>query len=296
MDTQPDHSAQLPIDQVLDVRNATCRAITTYDRRLVRQLDHILPDDLLNGRDFRKMVLRDNYPLPADLFREGYCLGNDISYWLHGLVSYLKVMNTVQRRGIQPQSILDFGSASGRVVRHFRNQLDDATVWAADINPNHIRWLTTHFPLRLRAVVVGELPGLPIADNSFDLICAFSVFTHIDELEMNWLAELRRVMRPGGLCYFTIHNDETWHALSKLSPENRLIKSMLKTPTFEIEQLHQPIPQGKTAYHFAKDGLYCSQVFHSNDYLMDVWGQFFEIIEVQPCAHQNQSVVVMAKR
>lgn len=295
LSTQFQEPRQLSIDEVLDVDRAKCPAVTIYDRRLVRKLPHLFTEELMNGRDFRKMVLRDNFPIPSDPFREGYCLGNDISYWLNGLVSYLKVMNTTQRLGLQPDSILDFGAASGRVVRHFRNQLDGVSVWAADINPNHVRWLTTHLPGKLRAVVAGEIPGLPIADNSLDLICAFSVFTHIDKTEMSWLAEMRRIMRPGGLCYFTIHNDDTWQAISRLGPENRLIKSMLKTPSFTFQQLQQPIPKGKTVYHFAKEGLYRSQVFHSNCYVREVWSQFFEILEIQPCSHQSQSVVVMAK-
>jgi len=283
----------------LNVAAAKCPAVSTYDPRLVRQRPHLLPAELMAGRNFRKMVLRDNFPIPADEFREGYCLGKDISYWLNGLVSYLQVMNTVLRLGRQPRSILDFGSASGRVTRHFRNQLDEVTVWAADINPDHIRWLATHMPRNPRPLLVGTLPGLPIADNSLDLICAFSVFTHIDEQEMSWLAELRRLLRPGGLCYFTVHNDDTWRALGQLAEtdvNNRLVQSMLKTPRFSLDNLQRPIPKGKTVYHFSNQGMYRSQVFHCNDYLHDVWGQFFTILEIQACSHDRQSVVVMEKK
>lgn len=292
---QPSTNSSVPDVNPAQIEDGKCPAITTYDPRLVRQLPHLLPDSVMQGRDFRKMVLRDNFPIPSDDFREGYCLGQDISYWLIGLVSFLKVMNTVQRVGLNPRSMLDFGSASGRVTRHFRNQLDETTVWAADINPIHIHWLARHIPRNPKPVLVGELPGLPIADNSLDLICAFSVFTHIDEQETSWLLELRRILRPGGLCYFTVHNDDTWEALSHLHPDNRLIRSMLKTPNFSPDQFQQPIPDGKSVYYFANEGAYRSQVFHSNDYLHRVWGQYFDIIEIQPCHHQRQSVVVMTR-
>lgn len=281
---------------VPQLKESKCPAITTYDPRLVRKRPHLFPDDLLGAREFRKMVLRDNYPIPSDEFREGYCSGRDISYWLQGLVCFLKVMKTVDRMDLKLRSMLDFGCASGRVTRHFRNQLDDVVIWAADINPDHIWWLQTHIPRNPKSVQVGDQAGLPIADNTLDLVCAFSVFTHIDKQEMSWLAELRRVLRPGGICYLTVHNDDTWSALAEVDPSNRLIKSMLKTPGFSVEKFQQPIPEGKTVFHFAQGGPYCSQVFHSNEYLRRVWGQFFQILEIQPCEHQRQSIVVMTKQ
>ncbi len=295
--TQPtatDPFAGLPED-FSAMREARCPAITTYDRRQVRKRPHLFPEELLGGRDFRKLVYRDNFPIPADDYREGYCPGFDISYWLQGLVCFLKVMQTVEKHGHTIGTMLDFGCASGRVTRHFCNQLDDVTVWAADINPQHIRWLQTHFPQNPKSILVQETPGLPIADNSLDFVCAFSVFTHIDEQETGWLAELRRVLRPSGLAYFTVHNDDTWRAMSQLDASNRLVRSMLRRPGFSLDQLQKPIPEGKTAFDFAEEGVYRSQVFHSNQYLREVWSQYYTIHEILPCAQQRQSVVVMTK-
>ena len=54
--------------------------------------------------------------------------------------------------------------------------------------------------LAFAEVAVTELsPPLPYADESFDLMYAFSVFTHLtEELQRTWMAECRRVLRPGG--------------------------------------------------------------------------------------------------
>jgi SAM-dependent methyltransferase len=281
--------------RITDDATDRCPAITTYDPRQVRARPHLFPASLMRGRDFRKMVLRDNFPIPADGFREGYFRGQDISYWLQGLHCFLKVMQTAENYGVDVREVLDFGCAAGRIARHFRTQLDDVTVWAADINPQHIRWLRTHIPGNPRAVLVGPCPGLPIADNRVDLVCAFSVFTHIDEQETAWLAELRRILRPGGLAYLTVHNDDTWRALAKQDSSNRLIRSMLHTHGFRLEHLSQPIPEGKTVFHFAPRGPYRSQVFHCNSYLQEVWSRFFDIHEIQAGGHQAQSVVVASK-
>lgn len=277
------------------VRQARCPAISTYESRLVRQRPHLFPVEVIRDRDFRRMVLRDNFPLPGDEFREGYHLGNDISYWLNGLVCFLKTLNTIERHQVEIKSMLDFGCASGRVTRHFRCQLDDVEIWAADINPIHEAWLSRHFPRNPKALTVNETPGIGIADNSLDFISAFSVFTHIDETESGWLAEMKRILRPGGMAYFTVHNEDTWKSMRNAGPSHHLVAAMLQRDGFTLEKLQQPMPEGKTAFYFDDRDSYRAQVFHSNQYLREVWGQTFRIHEILPCEQQRQSVVVMTK-
>jgi SAM-dependent methyltransferase len=54
--------------------------------------------------------------------------------------------------------------------------------------------------LSFAEVAVTRLaPPLPYPDSSFDLMYAFSVFTHLDErLQHEWMHECLRVLRPGG--------------------------------------------------------------------------------------------------
>src|SRR5262249_14848680 len=45
-------------------------------------------------------------------------------------------------------------------------------------------------------------------DASFDLVYAFSVFTHLPEsLQLAWMGELRRVLRPGGYLLISLHGE-----------------------------------------------------------------------------------------
>ncbi|MGY1688890.1 class I SAM-dependent methyltransferase [Geodermatophilus sp. SYSU D01105] len=49
-------------------------------------------------------------------------------------------------------------------------------------------------------------PPLPFDDGRFDLVLGYSVFTHLPvDHQDAWLAELRRVTRPGGLLLLTVH-------------------------------------------------------------------------------------------
>lgn len=62
-------------------------------------------------------------------------------------------------------------------------------------------------------------PPLPYGDAQFDLVYALSVFTHMHEENARaWLAELARVVRPGGLALLT-YLDEALPAAGSLQPK-----------------------------------------------------------------------------
>ena len=91
-----------------------------------------------------------------------------------------------------------------------RNNLDIreiGPVHGTDLNAKLAGWCGANLPFARFGV--NELaPPLPYADNSFGLIYAFSVFTHLPaELEAAWVDELRRVLRPGGHLVISTHGD-----------------------------------------------------------------------------------------
>ena len=99
-------------------------------------------------------------------------------------------------------SILDFGCGAGRVIRHWAKL--SALVHGTDYNPELIR-CAQH--LRFAEFRVNGLqPPLGYPSNSFDLVYALSVFTHLDEAgQFAWINELRRVVKPGGYLLITTH-------------------------------------------------------------------------------------------
>lgn len=253
---------------------------------------------LLGGTPIGQFVKKDSWPIPTPEDREGYSAGFDENYWISGLEDYLKIMKIAKQQGVIARSVLDFGCATGRVVRHFAAQSDIPEVWATDINQRHVRWLYEHMPHSVKPVFNHCIPTLPIADGSVDIITAFSVFTHIDTFETHWLAELSRIMSDGGMCYLTVHNEDTWEALRKEkdNEKNRLIQSIVKIdPNFK-QLLMEPMPDKRTIYRFTQSGPYRAQVFHSNNYLRKVWGRFFDIETIMPCHHVRQTVVVLRKK
>jgi len=253
---------------------------------------------LLDGRVLSDLIAKDTYPVPCAEDREGYLPGYDGQYWLSGLEDYLKIEQVAKRYGVTPRSVFDFGCASGRVIRHFAAQSDVPEIWGSDINRRHIRWLYEFMPHTIKPIFNHCIPALPIRDNSVDIISAFSVFTHIDTFETSWLAELRRILSDDGIAYITVHNEDTWAAIRESIDDksNRLVQSIIKIDPSFRETLMGDMPDTKSVYRFTQSGPYRAQVFHSNNFLKQVWGRFFTIEEILPLHHARQTVLILRNK
>jgi SAM-dependent methyltransferase len=94
-------------------------------------------------------------------------------------------------------AILDWGCGCGRILRHW-SDLPRTRVFGCDINPVMVEWCTTN--LGFTDVTVNDIsPPMAYADSTFDLVYAFSVFTHLTEDQQNsWMRECLRVLKPEG--------------------------------------------------------------------------------------------------
>ena len=109
-------------------------------------------------------------------------------------------------------AVLDFGCGCARVLRHWSG-LPDTRVHGSDFNPHMIDWCRRSLPFAgfsLNRVA----PPLEHEDESFDLVYAVSVFTHLLEpLQLPWLTELARVVRPGGRLLLSLNGVQQAEAL-----------------------------------------------------------------------------------
>ena len=112
-----------------------------------------------------------------------------------------------QRAGVEVRQVLDFGSGIGNSLPHLAALFPKAQLTCADVSARSLEISRSRFPdVPARHV---EITGaaLPFADESFDLVFSACVFHHIPHAEhAAWLAELRRVARPGGLLMIFEHN------------------------------------------------------------------------------------------
>lgn len=249
------------------------------------------PTDWSPLGDISAELAADDLPLPSAADREGYFGPHHFSYWASGLRDLQNLEAAAERQGVQIDSFLDLGCASGRVIRHFAVQRPEVRTLGCDINRRHIEWVTRFLPPTIVAFQNTSIPTLPLADSSIDLISAFSVFTHIEALETTWLMELERILRPGGLAWVTVHTEDTWLEMEKGWP---LFAALENHPDFSGND--EPMTTDRLVFRWKTDRSYSSNVFYRWDYLDRVWGRIFDIVETHRRMPVFQDVVVLRKR
>ena len=95
--------------------------------------------------------------------------------------------------------VLDFGCGAGRTLRHFLDEAPAAELWGCDIHADSVEWMRANLAPPARVFRNELSPPLEVADSSFDLVWAMSVFTHITDEWSGWLLEMHRILAPGGL-------------------------------------------------------------------------------------------------
>jgi SAM-dependent methyltransferase len=111
-------------------------------------------------------------------------------------------MGILERYGLNLRtvgSIMELGCGSARLIRHLKC-MDGIRLVGCDLRADHIEWCRKNIP-GIEFYTNELTPPLQFAqDNSFDLVFAASVFTHIPmETQALWIQEMYRILRPGGI-------------------------------------------------------------------------------------------------
>ena len=255
--------------------------------------------DLPNDLDIRKAATRDAAPLPQTKDREFYHGDAHAAWWLSGFQDMRSIEAAAVKHGtfaFEDCRYFELGCASGRVVRHMAHQTN-AEVWCSDINLRHTEWVRKYLPSNIRTFNNAAFPYLPLESNYFDIVSAFSVFTHIDDLELMWMAELARVLAPGGIAYLTVQTENTWEQYRNQWIRDNLEPMAGAIPDFAInaELFEGPLPQEKTVFWWQTREIYNSTVFHTIKYIEREWGRFLKVKEIIPNGSTYQDVVILRK-
>lgn len=112
--------------------------------------------------------------------------------------------------GIEPTRILDVGCGTGMLLHGLASRFPDAEAFGIDIAPSMIE--------EAKAKVTSEVPmtfvqapaeHLPFDDGEFDLVVSTICFHHWHS-RAEGLAEVRRVLAPGGRFYLADHFAIGW--------------------------------------------------------------------------------------
>jgi SAM-dependent methyltransferase len=237
-------------------------------------------------------IAADPFPLPATEDREGYYGDRHFEYWLSGLEMALATAQFCDRFGVAADCYVELGSASGRVARHIATQDLFREIWAFDINWRHVQWINRYLPPAIKAVQNSSVPILPLPDGSVDCLSAMSVFTHIEVFELQWLAELRRVLKRGGIALITV---VTEHQLKAMTEDWPMWKPIVEHPAWSADLVERLRQQGKLVLRWHADRSYSSNVLYDEGYIRNVWGRFFDIVEYRHQFPISQDFLVLRR-
>ncbi|WP_375417333.1 class I SAM-dependent methyltransferase [uncultured Hymenobacter sp.] len=131
-------------------------------------------------------------------YRSYYEGGRETAAWVKGhLAPFLPLQN---------QLILDWGCGPGRVIRHLPAVIGGGCRFVGtDANAESVAWCRAQLP-GITFLLNEMIPPLAADAGAFDAAYGISIFTHLSaSAHESWLAELLRVLRPGGVLLLTTH-------------------------------------------------------------------------------------------
>lgn len=118
--------------------------------------------------------------------------------------------------GFRDKNVLEIGIGQGTDLLQFG--LRGARCHGVDITDNHIELTRRNFALRGIEVDIRKVDAtaIPFPDGYFDVVYSFGVIHHIPEAQQV-LAEVRRVLKPGGVFYVAMYYRwSAFHLFTKL--------------------------------------------------------------------------------
>jgi SAM-dependent methyltransferase len=143
---------------------------------------------------------------PAALMHHATGITDKHRFIWSGRLTMARMIDMLQNVGIELNrisSILDFGCGCGRLTRYLLLLFENAKVYGTDTDALSISWCEANLKPGNFSTSRAQ-PPLQFANESFDLIVSYSVFTHIHESDQAaWMSEMSRILKPEGLLVFS---------------------------------------------------------------------------------------------
>jgi SAM-dependent methyltransferase len=220
------------------------------------------------------------HPCPPEHLRFRVHGGRDLEGYVRlGKIVTEDLAGILQSGWVQMPSkanVLDFGCGPGRVITWIQQQYQDWRFYGTDIDVEAIEWARQNLSNVATFGSNRTMPPLDYEAHTFDLVYSISIFTHLPEdMQTAWLAELKRVTKPGGYLFLTTH------------AENLLPRSGAKMP--------------KSGFYYSvgsgTEGLpdFYQTSFQTREYIEREWSKFFKIEEVLSRGLANHQDLIICR-
>jgi SAM-dependent methyltransferase len=239
-------------------------------------------------RGFRDKSGADVLPVPPPHLRMGYGTHAAAQFLEAGRTSAEQLRQLLDECGVRWQrveSALDWGCATGRVLRWFADEARDVEFWGVDQDETSIRWAKENLSPPFHFLTGTAWPHLPFPDDTFGVVYGLSVFTHIEHLVDAWLMEFRRVMKRGAVAVFTIHDEDTVRYFQGRRRPRWMPPSLALADIAAHEITVVRGPAWSATYTFFQQA-----------YIRREWSRYFEVVDIKALHAAYQSAVVLRKR
>ena len=168
---------------------------------------------------------------------EATARAEDAHYWFLGLRRVARQMLTTALDGARPRRIIDCGTGTGRNLDWLHAFGD---VVGIDRSPTGMAVARSAG----RRVVQGVVNALPFKDGCADVATSFDVLYSLpDEIEKKALAEMRRVLAPGGIVLVNaaaldiLHGSHSTLTMEVRRYTRRRLASRLTDAGFQVERI-----------------------------------------------------------
>ena len=127
-----------------------------------------------------------------------------------GQILRARLAAAVRLLGDERTNVLDVGMGTGRLLAELDRQ--GWSVAGVDGSSRMVALARARLPHREAAFLRADAESLPFSDASFDAVVATGVLEYVDDLEQA-LAEVARVLRPGGRAVLSFPNYLAAHSL-----------------------------------------------------------------------------------
>jgi len=216
-----------------------------------------------------------------------------------GLKSFSDFFDAISRHRefTSIRRMLDWGCGCGRATVHFLLDGTIPEVSGCDIDGEAVAWCQQHLR-HGKFQRIDPYPPTPYPDHSFDLVIAYSVFTHLSrDLQNAWLTEMRRIISPTGLLVASVHGKVAASFAFPPTGPARLVRRLWDR-FVPSRVLREGIVD--TSVDHALDGIapegYYRSVFQTREYTIREWSKFFEILEYSEAGAGNYQDLVVMRR
>jgi 2-polyprenyl-3-methyl-5-hydroxy-6-metoxy-1,4-benzoquinol methylase len=198
--------------------------------------------------------------------------------------------------------VLDFGCGCGRVMIPFSRDAK-AEIYGTDIDDEAIAWCRANISSIAKFEQNSASPPLQYADAFFDFVYSISVFTHLPrKMEMDWLAELRRVIKPGGYLLLTTLGPHTLRRERNAKAAGRFSFGRLRNELSRFRAAALSRRLGKAGFVYSTrggaDGLpkFYGSSYHTHQHIRSRWGHILEILSIEDKGVAGHQDLILCRR